>query len=117
MDLFEELRALGVDIDGGLKRLMNNEKLYRRLLGSFVKMMDANSIQPDFQGPDYTEVTEKAHTIKGAAGNLSITPVYEAYTQIMNLLRSGQPEEARAVLEKVLPVQRDILQCIEKNMA
>ena len=28
MELFEELRALGVDIDDGMKRLMNNEGLY-----------------------------------------------------------------------------------------
>lgn len=116
MDLLEELKTLGVDTDGGLKRLMGNEKLYRKLLGSFVKMMNANTIQPDFEGPDYTDVTEKAHTIKGTAGNLSITPIFEAYTQIMNLLRSGQPEEAKAALKKILPVQRDILQCIEKNI-
>ena len=27
MELFEELRALGVDIDDGMKRLMNNDCL------------------------------------------------------------------------------------------
>ena len=36
MELFEELRALGVDIDDGMKRLMNNEGLYKRMLGLFV---------------------------------------------------------------------------------
>ena len=35
MTLFEELKELGVDIDGGLKRLGGNEQLYTRLLGSF----------------------------------------------------------------------------------
>lgn len=33
MNLFEELRALGVDVDDGMKRLMGNEKLYRKLFG------------------------------------------------------------------------------------
>ena len=37
MALFDELKDLGVDVDGGLKRINNNEKLYTRLLGSFVK--------------------------------------------------------------------------------
>lgn len=116
MNLFEELRALGVDVDDGLKRVMKNEKLYRRLLGSFVKMMNAGGIEPDFEGPDYTGVIEKAHSIKGTAGNLSLTPIYEAYSQILGLLRTGQPEEARAILEKVIPVQKQIIECIERNM-
>ena len=47
---------------------------------------------------------------------MSITPVYEAYTEILNLLRTGKPEEAKAVLEKILPVQEKILACIESNM-
>ena len=55
MELFEELRALGVDIDDGLKRVMGNEKLYKRLLGSFVKMIDTNTIRPDFDTYDYTK--------------------------------------------------------------
>ena len=32
MNLLDELRTLGVDVDDGLKRLMGNEKLYKRLL-------------------------------------------------------------------------------------
>ena len=116
MNLFDELRALGVDVDDGLKRIMGNEKLYTKLLGSFVKMIKGHALQPDFDTADCTEAIEKAHAIKGTARNLSITPVYEAYTEILNLLRTGKPEEAKAVLEKILPVQEKILACIESNM-
>ena len=35
---------------------------------------------------------------------------------MLNLLRTGKPEEARAILVKVLPVQEKILACIESNM-
>ncbi len=117
MSLFDELRELGVDIDGGLKRLNNNEALYTRLLGSFVKTMKAHMVQPDFDATDCTEAIEHTHAIKGTAGNLSITPIYDGYTEIVNLLRSGQPEEARARLTNVLPVQEKIIQCIESHMA
>ena len=116
MELFEELRALGVDIDDGLKRVMGNEKLYKRLLGSFVKMTDTNTIRPDFDTSDYTKETEKAHSIKGTAANLSITPISEAYTRILGLLRTGKPEEAREVLGEVLPIQGEIIRCIESHM-
>lgn len=115
MSLFDQLRALGVDIDGGLKRINGNEALYTRLLGSFVKTIKAHTVRPDFDAADCTEAIEHTHAIKGTAGNLSITPIYEGYTEIVNLLRTGQPEEARKILEKMMPIQEQIIECIEKH--
>ncbi len=115
MDLLEELKQLGVDIDGGVARLGGNEGLYRKLLGSFVKAINQYYVGTDFDGKEYADVIERTHAIKGAAGNLSITPVYEAYTKIVELLRSDQPEQAREVLADILPVQENIIQCIEKE--
>ncbi len=112
MSLFEELKAMGVNIDEGLKRLNGNETLYKRLLGSFIKTIQTHSVRPDFDQTDYNEVIEKAHAIKGASGNLSITPVYESYTEIVNLLRAGQPEQAVPLIEKILPIQDEIVKCI-----
>lgn len=116
MSLFDELRELGVDVDGGLRRINGNEALYTRLLGSFVKAMKGNYVGPDFDASDCTEAIEKTHTIKGTSGNLSITPIYETYTKIVDLLRTGKPEEARALLEEILPVQEKIIACIESHM-
>ncbi len=116
MSFFDELRTLGVDIDGGLKRLNGNEKLYTRLFGTFVKTIKANAIDMDFDAADLTPVIEKAHAIKGTAGNMSITPLYESYNEILTLLRTGKPEEARQLLQDVQQVQEDIMSCIEKNI-
>ena len=116
MNLLDELRTLGVDVDDGLKRLLGKEKLYKRLLGSFVKMIGTQAVDPDFDESDYKEAIEKAHSIKGTAGNLSLTPIYESYSEILNLLRTDKPAEAKAVLAKVLPVQQEIISCIENNM-
>lgn len=115
MALFEELKALGVDIDGGLKRLAGNEALYTKLLGSFLKTVEKNAVTPDFDAADCTETIEKAHAIKGTAGNLSITPLYESYSEILKLLRSGETEEARTLLEEILPKQEKIASCIRNH--
>ena len=114
MDMLEELKALGVDTDGGLLRMNGNANLYVRMLGKFVGMMQKMEIPVDFDNNDYAEIIEKTHTIKGASGNLSITPIYEAYTEIVNLLRSDKPDEAKQILRDILPVQKEILACIEK---
>lgn len=114
MSLLEELRGLGVDTDGALKRMNGNEALYIRLLGTFTKTLEAYIVPVDFNGDDYEEIAERAHAIKGTSGNLSITPVYEAYSKVVDLLRAAKPEEARAVIKEILPIQTEIVQCIEK---
>ena len=115
MGLLEELKKLGVNVDEGVNRLMGNAALYEKMLGSFVNMMEKSTVDPDFDGENYEAVIETTHAIKGAAGNLSITPVYEAYTEIVDLLRAKQPEQAREILKKILPVQAEIVECIKKN--
>ena len=114
MNLLEELKELGVNVEEGLGRLNKNEALYKKLLSNFTGMIENYCIQPDFEESNYEEITEKAHAIKGAAGNLSITPIYDAYTRIVDLLRAGKPKEAKEVLKKILPLQQGIVRCIEK---
>ena len=115
MDLLEELKELGVNVEEGLTRLNRNEALYKKLLGTFTGLMENYYVGVDFDDQDCKEVTEKAHAIKGAAGNLSITPIYDAYTEIVNLLRAGKPQEAKKALKKILPLQEGIVRCIEKH--
>lgn len=116
MSLFEELKSYGVNIDEGINRLGGNEGLYKRLLGTFTSTIVNYYITPDFEAENCEEIINKAHTIKGIAGNLSITPVYDAYTQIVALLRSNQTEEAKKVIRNILPVQEEIISCIKKYM-
>ncbi len=116
MGLLEELKELGVNTDEGVQRLMGNASLYERMLGTFTKLMNDTPIEiEDFDCDDCGELIEKTHALKGASGNLSVTPVYDAYTEIVNLLRQGKPVEAKAAFEKILPVQKEIIQCIERH--
>ena len=65
----------------------------------------------------YEDIIEKAHAIKGATGNLSLTPLHNAYDEVVNLLRAGKPEEARKVLRDILPVQNEIYACIKRHVS
>lgn len=116
MNLLEELKSFDVNVDEALNRLGGNEAFYTRLLGKFTDTIKNYYIQPDFDCNNCKEITEKAHTIKGITGNLSMTPLYEGYTKIVNLLRAGQSEQAKEILIAILPVQNQIIGCIEKYM-
>jgi len=56
----------------------------------------------------------KRHTyaVKRASGNLSLTPIYKAYTEIVRLPHA-RFERAKKVLIGVLPIQNDIIECME----
>ncbi len=116
MDLLEELKTLGVDTEEALQRMGGNRSLYERMLVKFLDMMQKNPISPDFSGEDYADVTEAVHTVKGVTGNLSITPLFEAYSKMVELFRGKEPEQAREILVQILPVQEQILECIKKNI-
>ena len=114
MGMLDELRDLGVDVDKALKLLNGKTALYEKLLVKFADMIKKADIRTDFDSNDCKAMMETTHMIKGSAGNLSITPLFKAYSDIMQLFREGKPEEARAGLISVLPVQESIIACNDK---
>ncbi len=116
MALKQELMDLGVNTDEGVQRLGGNSSLYERMLVKLKDLLKDTPVGVDFDCNDYADTIEAAHKIKGASGNLAITPIYESYTEIVKLLREQKPEEAKKILEKVLPVQNAIVDCIERNL-
>lgn len=115
MDLLSELERLGVNTREGLERFSGNESLYARMIGKLPASVNGLEVMESIEAEDIEAAERKAHTIKGVTGNLSITPLYNAYTQIVNELRTGNTAEAKEILENILPVQQKILECIEKN--
>lgn len=112
--MLDELNKLGVDTEDGISRFMGNEGLYKRMLVSFAEMIRKSQVTADFDDADCDKEIEKIHALKGAAGNLSVEPLYNAYTEIVRLLRAGNITEAKSAIAKVLPLQHKITGCIEK---
>ncbi len=112
MNLIQELKALGVNTEEGLERMGGNSVFYERMLFKLRDLIKDSPVRMDFDCSNYSDIIEAAHTIKGAAGNLAVTPIYKSYSEIIQLLRKQQPEQAKKVLEEVLPVQTAIIDCI-----
>lgn len=106
MGLFEELKVLGVNTDEALARMNGNSSLYERMLVKFLEMMKNSCVLPHFDRNDYADITEAAHAIKGTSGNLSITPIYEAYSEIVRLLRDNQRNRRKLFLRKLCLFRR-----------
>ncbi|MDH5354271.1 MAG: Hpt domain-containing protein [Gammaproteobacteria bacterium] len=74
----------GIDVQAGLKVTRNNVQLYRRLLLKFLdgqqnyldQFAEARSQQ------DHLAMSRVAHTLKGVAGNLGISSIYDIVVKL-----------------------------------
>lgn len=114
MGMIEELKELGADTEDALKRFLNNEALYEKMLKKLPDSLNGKRVSEAIEAGNIDSAIEIAHTFKGVLGNLSITPLYEAYTKIVALLRQGSPEEAKIILEDNFPLEEQVIACIEK---
>lgn len=114
MGLIEELKSLGADTDDALVRFMDNSALYERMLKKLPKVVEDAPVMPYVESGDLDTALSNAHTLKGVVGNLSLTPLYNNYTEMVNLFRDDKPEKAKELLAKTIEIQRDFMDCIKK---
>ena len=67
----------GVDWESGVKRLMGNEQLYRKLLAKFAASYGdaAGRIRDALSAGDRQTAHNELHTLKGVTANLSLAPL------------------------------------------
>ena len=79
MDNFKEIFATyGVDYDATLRRFAGNMALYLRVLGMLPNDKSLEKLGAAIDSGDLDNAFEAAHTLKGVAGNLGLTPLCEA---------------------------------------
>ncbi|MDE6133322.1 MAG: hypothetical protein K2G04_08110 [Oscillospiraceae bacterium] len=91
MSKIDELKALGVNIEEALDRFMGNGALYEKMLNKLTAAVNDVQVLPFFEAGDHKTALENAHALKGVTGNLSITPLYKGYTEIVDELRLKIP--------------------------
>ena len=80
--------AVYINEEEGLKRVMNNKKLFTKLLTKFRAETSLNELFTLINAKDYEKAQIAAHTIKGLSGNLSLTALYEQSIAIEAQIKS-----------------------------
>jgi len=114
MALINDMELLGADINEGLQRLGGKVSFYERMLMKLPATVEKSPVLPFIEEGNIPQAISNAHALKGVYGNLSLTPLYKAYTQIVNDLRAGNPDSARKLYLEILPVQEQFMECIRK---
>lgn len=79
-----------VHVKEGLKRLMNNKKLYLTLLRSFKGKQMVEECIKGIDEDDSNRALQGAHALKGVAANLGLVPLQKAAGQLEELLKNNQ---------------------------
>jgi len=91
-----------VDVEDGSKRVMNNTKLFIKLLGKFKDDKSINDIESLLAAGDLEKAQIAAHTIKGLTANLSLMELNKQCVELEAQIKAGNiPNEQLAVVKDV----------------
>jgi len=84
-----ELREHYIDIDDALQRIGGNMDLYIRLLTKFKDGDNLTPLEEAINTGTIEDATQKAHTLKGTAANLSLKRIAEVALELELKLKNG----------------------------
>ena len=81
----------GLDVRKGLSIVANNKTVYAKLLRSFASNAFCDQLVDAINGGDLDLVRQKAHSLKGVAGNMHMSELFELSRSIEAGAKDGQP--------------------------
>jgi len=84
------LTSYGVDWDEVMERFVQSEELYSECLGMLVEDGNMALLEKALGDGDFSAAFEAAHTLKGVAANMGLTPLFEAVDALVAPLRKNE---------------------------
>lgn len=83
----ELLAQKGFDVDGTLKRFLNNTGLYEKCLKKFLDDESYDVLIAAYEAGNCQDAFKAAHTLKGLSSNLGINSLYHILQPMVEKLR------------------------------
>jgi len=87
--LYDELEAWGADVEGAVARFCDNDDLYVSCLRQHTSEEGYAELTEAVASEDAERIFSVAHMLKGVSGNLGLTPIYRAASELSDLVRDG----------------------------
>ena len=101
-----------ISVEEGMKRVVNNKMLYRRLLGKFSGRQMVEEINEQVSKGDYAAAATTCHALKGLAANLAMHPMAEVTASLEERLKNNEKPE-----EDLLSDLNNKLEAVEKAVS
>lgn len=107
------LEEHGFDVEGTMKRFLNNDALYMKCLKKFLDDQSFEVLKASYESGNCEEAFKAAHTMKGFVSNLGINRLYEAINPMVEKLRVGNMDIAEE-LHRTEELYQSTYKLIEK---
>ncbi len=97
----EELRAYGANVDEGVKRCVNNEDFYLKMVRKAMEDQSVNNLEKAINEKNLDQAFEIAHALKSVLANLALTPLSNPVSEIVELLRNRTDTDYNSYIEKI----------------
>ena len=108
----ELLEQHGFDVEGTMKRFLNNEQLYKKCLKKFLDDDSMDRLKESCEVGNINEAFKAAHTMKGFISNLGMNKLYHLLTPMVERLREGNALEQDEI-KTLEDVYREMYELIE----
>lgn len=107
----EALRAFGADTAKGLERCMNDAPFYLEMVAMALADGNFDALKTALDAGDARAAFSAAHALKGAVGNVAVTPIYEPLCALTELLRGRDApvEGCDQLLEQIMGLRERAL--------
>jgi HPt (histidine-containing phosphotransfer) domain-containing protein len=109
--------AVYVNVTEGSARVMNNIKLYVKLLTKFRNDNNLNDLEAALAAGDLAKAQGAAHTIKGVAANLALSELFKQCLELETQIKNGavNPAQLETVKTVFAATQHEIDRVISEN--
>ena len=97
----ETLKELGADTDSGVARCVNDESFYLKMVNLALQDGNFDKLKESIDGGDLDAAFECAHALKGAMGNVSLTPLFDPLSEITEELRARNDIDYSGYLDTI----------------
>ena len=104
------------DYNDALRRMMN-DALITRMINKFMSGDAIDSVISSYESKDYRALFSSAHTLKGVAGNLSLTPLFEIASSITEATRNQDGVNLDKEIAELKEVYASIKEAFNKYLA
>ena len=107
----DALNTYGADTSQGLARCMNNEAFYLKMVGMALADKNFDALKAAIESGDAHAGFEAAHALKGSTGNVALTPIFDAVSELCELLRGKDAlaEGSVELLDQVMSRREEAL--------
>ena len=95
------LQAAGIDVEGALSRLMNNEGFFLKMLGKFVEDKTYQSLEAAYEAKDMQALLHAAHALKGVSSNLGMVRLSDFCGQMQYMLEGKEDGDVDALMADI----------------